>query len=92
MVCDSLHSLLKLLLIEKIVVLKRGQVAVKFEDQGASSGDIVANDVSIGHLSEMLNNRAKRVAVSDNDDTLPVKNLGANLVIPVGKHTVDGDF
>ena len=89
---DSLHSCLELLFIEKVVVLEGGQVGVKFEDKGASSGDIVPDDVSIRHLGEMLNDGAERVPMGHHNDALAIEDLRANLVVPVRKDTIDGDL
>jgi hypothetical protein len=40
----------------------------------------------------MFYNGAEGVAVSNHDNSLTVEDLRANLVVPVRKHTVDGDF
>jgi hypothetical protein len=40
----------------------------------------------------MFYNGTERISVSYNDDSLAIKDLGANLIIPVGKNTVNGDF
>ena len=47
LISDSLHSCLELLLIEEVVVLQGGQVAIEFKDKGASCGNVVAYDFSI---------------------------------------------
>ena len=92
LISDSLHSLLELLLIEKVVVFKRGKVAIEFENERASSWDIVADDVSIRHLGEMLHDSAKGISMSGYDDSLAIKDLRADLIVPVGKNTINCDL
>ena len=72
LISDSLHSFLELFLIEKVVVLQGCEVAIEFEDKGASSWDVVANDVSIRHFGEMLNDGAEGVAMGYNNDALAI--------------------
>ena len=92
LICDCLHSCLELLLIEKVVVLQGGQIGVEFEHKGASCGDVVPDDVSIRHLGEMLNDGAEGVAMGDDNDTLVIEDLRANLIVPVRKDTIDCDL
>jgi len=89
---DCLHPFLKLFFIKKVVVLKGVEVAIEFEDQGASSWDVIADDVGIGHLGEMLYNGAKRVTMGNHDHTLAGENLGADLVVPVGEDSINGNL
>lgn len=92
LISDSLHPFLELLLIKKIVVLERVQVAIEFEHERASCGNIISNNVSIGHLGEMLHDGSERVSMGDDDNSLSVKDLGANLIVPVRKNSIDSDL
>ena len=92
LISDSLHSFLELLLIEKVVVLQGCEIAIEFEDKGASSRDVVANDVSIRHFGEMLNDCAEGVAMGHNNDALAIEYLRANLIVPVRKDTINCDL
>ena len=65
---------------------------IEFEDQRASSRDVVPNDILVGHLSEMLNDGSQGVSVSHYYHSLTIKNLRADLIIPVRKNTIDGDL
>ena len=40
----------------------------------------------------MFYNGTERISVSNHDDSLAVEDLGADLIVPVGENTVDGDF
>jgi hypothetical protein len=92
LISDSLHPCLELLLIEEVVVLQGSQVAIEFEDKGASCGNVVAYDFSIRHLGEMLNDGAKGVAMGDDNDALVIEDLRANLIVPVREDTIDCDL
>jgi hypothetical protein len=92
LISDSLHSCLELLLIEEVVVLQGGQVAIEFEDKGTSCGNVVPYDFSIRHLGEMLYDGAEGVAMGHDNDSLVIEDLRANLIVPVRKDTIDCDL
>jgi hypothetical protein len=83
LISDSLHPLFECLFIKEIIVLKRGEVLIEFENERASSGNVIADDVCVRHLGEMLNDGSQGVTVSHDNYTLAIENHRADLIIPV---------
>jgi len=87
---DSLHGLFDGFGVGQVLALDRAQVCVQIVDQGDARGDVQADDLVVGDVVQVFDQRAQAVAVRRDDDTLAGLDGRRNHVIPVGQDPIHG--
>lgn len=84
----SILSSLELLLVEQVVVLERLHVLVELKDKRTGCRDVILENLSLAHAGQVLDDGTQGVTMGNDDDTLAVNHLGADMIVPVGEHAL----
>lgn len=68
----------------------RLQIVVEFVNQRDACGNVQSDNLFLGDVIEVFDQRAQAVAVSGDKDTFTFANSGRNRFVPVGQEARDG--
>ena len=83
---------LQLCIVQQEVIFKGTHFGIEFEDEWASSWDVVCDDLILSHVGQVFDDGAEGVAVSAYHNPLALQDLGTDRVVPVGQDAIDGDL
>ena len=72
--------------------MERLQVLVEFVYERYGRGDVVSEDFCAAHATDLLDDGTQGIPVRDDDQVLAVLHLGADRVVPVGQHAIEGSL